>query len=79
LHAVCASASWYVPPAQGVHASCLGASVNDPLVHAVCCVEPVVAKWPGEASVHSLAAVRSVAVENVPFSHGSGAAAPDSQ
>ena len=38
--------------------------VYDPLAHAVCCVEPVVAKWPGEAAVHSPAALRSVALEN---------------
>ena len=63
LHPVCASASWYVPPEQGVHSPCLVSFVYDPLAHAVCCVEPVVAKWPGEASVHSLAAVRLVALE----------------
>ena len=63
MHSVCASSSWYVPAAQGEHSPCLYASVNDPLAHAVCCVEPVVAKWPGEASVHSPAAVRLVAVE----------------
>ena len=68
-----------MPPAQGVHAPCPYASVYDPLAHAVCCVEPVVAKWPGEASVHSPAAVRSVAVEKVPSSHGSGADAPSAQ
>ena len=34
-----------------------------PSRHAACCVEPVEAKWPGEASVHSLAAVRLVALE----------------
>ena len=50
-----------------------------PLGHGVCSVEPVAAKWPGVATVHSPAAVRSVAVENVPFSHGSAAAAPGSQ
>ena len=38
-------------------------SVYDPLAHGVCCVEPVVAKWPGVASVHSLAAARLVALE----------------
>ena len=46
--AVCASASWYVPPEQGVHSPCLVSFVYDPLAHAVCCVEPVVAKWPGD-------------------------------
>ena len=34
-----------------------------PSRHAVCSVEPVVAKWPGVASVHSLASVRLVALE----------------
>ena len=63
MHAVCASASWYVPAAQGVHSPCLVSFVYDPLAHAVCCVEPVVEKWPGVASVHSLASARLVAVE----------------
>ena len=65
--------------AQGVHSPCLVSFVYDPLAHAVCCVEPVVAKWPGVASVHSPAAVRLVAVEKVPALHGSGADAPGSQ
>ena len=46
LHAVAPSVSWYSPPTHGVHLS-LGeveASVNEPLAHCVCFVEPVVAK-----------------------------------
>ena len=65
LHAVSPSLSWYEPPAHGVHLSltAVDASVYEPLAHGACSVEPVVAKWPGEASVHSLAAERLVAVE----------------
>ena len=67
--------SWYVPPAQGVHSPCLYASVYDPLAHAVCSVEPATAKWPGAASVHSLAAVRFVAFEYDPAEQARGTSA----
>jgi hypothetical protein len=70
---------WNVPPKQGVHSSCLGASAYDPMAHAVCCVEPAVAKWPGVASVHSLAAVRFVAFEYDPAGQGRGTLVPFGQ
>ena len=53
--------------------------MNGCLAHAVCCVEPVVAKWPGEASVHSLASVRLVAFEYDPAGQGRGTLVPSGQ
>ena len=44
-------------------ASLRGPLAKLPSAHGVCCVEPVVVKWPGSAVVHSLAAVRSVLSE----------------
>ena len=56
-------AFWNVPFSHSSQASLRGPAAKLPSRHGVCFVEPVVAKWPGEASVHSLASVRLVALE----------------
>ena len=56
-------AFWNEPSSHSSQASLRGPLAKLPSAHGVCCVEPVVAKWPGEASVHSPAAVRLVALE----------------
>ena len=50
-----------------------------PATHAVCVTLPVVAKKPGSVRLHCMALSRSVAVENEPSLHGSGADEPRGQ
>ena len=68
-----------VPGAQRSHSDCPFVPANVPGEHGVAAVLPVVAKWPGSASVHSLAAARSILLEYDPAGQGSGTLVPAGQ
>ena len=79
MHAVAAVSSWYLPRTHAVHSPSPPVGAIVPAAHTVWCTLPVVAKKPGSACVHCAALVRSVALENEPSLHGSGADAPREQ
>ena len=79
MQLVAPASSWYEPSVHSWQVALRASEVKLPSRHGVCFVEPVVAKWPGEASVHSLAAARSVAFEYDPAGQGRGTLVPFGQ
>ena len=68
-----------MPAAQPEHSALPSSTVVLPAAHADGATLPVLHELPAGHGVHSSAAVRLVAFENEPASHGSAAAAPDGQ
>ena len=79
MHPVAPGSLWEEPSAHKSHFSLRVPWAKLPSRHGVCRVEPVVAKWPGEASVHSLTPARLVAFEYDPAGHGMGTLVPSGQ
>jgi hypothetical protein len=75
-HAVAPSWRWKVPPKHLWHVACPPTAAIVPGAHAVGATLPVAAMKPASVGVHCVTLSRSVALENEPSLHGSGADAP---
>jgi hypothetical protein len=79
LHSVAPVSFWYEPGSHAKHAPSPPVGATVPAAHAVGAILPVAAKKPASVGVHCAALCRSVASENEPSLHGSGADAPRGQ